>query len=63
MTVTQKLVKLKTKLLLTGHDHDKYITTQELNKLTLENFAARLTQTYLASKNDIANFIKKERFK
>ena len=56
-------MKLKTKLLLTDHDHDKYITTQELNELTLENFAARLTQTYLASKNDIANFIKKERFK
>ena len=63
MTVTQKLVKLKTKLLLADHDHDKYITTQELNKLTFENFAARLTQTYLASKNDIASFIKKDRAK
>ena len=56
-------MKLKTKLLLADHDHDKYITTQELNKLTFENFAARLTQTYLASKNDSANFIKKDRAK
>ena len=54
-------MKLKTKLLLADHDHDKY--TQELNKLTFENFAARLTQTYLASKNDIASFIKKDRAK
>ena len=39
------------------HDHDKYIT-QELNKLTSENFATRLVQENLASKNDIANFVK-----
>ena len=44
------------------HDHDKYITTQELNKLTSENFTARLKQANLASKNDIANFIKKTDF-
>ena len=24
------------------HDHDKYITTQEFNKLTAENFPTRL---------------------
>ena len=40
------------------HVHDKYITTQEFNKLTVENFAARLKQANLASKNDIADFIK-----
>ena len=33
-----------------------YITTQEFNKLTSENFAVRLKQGNLASKNDIANF-------
>ena len=38
---------------ITDHDHDKYITTPEFNKLTAESFAARLAQ------NDIANFIKK----
>ena len=44
------------------HDHDKYITTQEFNKLTLENTTGRLAQANLASKNDIANFIKKTDF-
>ena len=43
----------------TDHDHDKYITTQEFNKLTSRNFTARLKQTNLASKSDIANFIRK----
>ena len=44
------------------HDHDKYITTQEFNKLTSENFTARLKQANLASKGDIANFVKKTDF-
>ena len=39
-------------------DLTKYITTQEFNKLTLENFASRLAQADLASKNDIAYFVK-----
>ena len=43
----------------TDHDHDKCIATQEFNKLTSENFTARLKQANLASKSDIANFIKK----
>ena len=47
---------------ITDHDHDKYITTPEFNQLTAENFAARLAQANLASKNDIANFIKKTDF-
>ena len=47
---------------ITDHNHDKYITTPEFNKLTAENFAARLTQVNLASKNDISNFIKKTDF-
>ena len=45
----------------TDHGHsNKYITTQECNKLTSENFAARLAQANLASKNDIATFVKKK---
>ena len=44
------------------HDHDKYINTEEVNKFTSENFTARLAQANLASKSDIANFIKKYRF-
>ena len=35
---------------ITDHHHDKYITTPEFNKLTAENFAARLVQANLASK-------------
>ena len=43
-------------------NHDKYVTTQELNKLTGDNFTDRLKQAYLVSKNYIANFIKKTNF-
>ena len=39
------------------HNHDKYITTQEFNKLTSENFA-----TILAAKADIAGIVKKAHF-
>ena len=34
------------------HDGSKYITTQEFNKLTAENFAARLKQADLVNKTD-----------
>ena len=44
---------------ITDHHDDKYITTPEFNKLTSENFSARLKQVNLASKNDIANFVNK----
>ena len=44
------------------HDHDKYITTQEFNKFTSENFTAIVKQANLASKSDIANFVKKTDF-
>ena len=44
---------------ITDHHHDKYITSLEFDKLTAENFAARLAQGNLASKSDIGNFVKK----
>ena len=44
------------------HDNDKYIVVQEFIQLTSENFTARLKQANLASKNDIANFVKKTDF-
>ena len=47
---------------ITDHHHNKYITTPEFNKLTAENFAARLKQINLASKSDIDNFVKKTDF-
>ena len=45
-----------------AHDHDKYITTQEFNKLTSENLTARIAQENLASKSDIVNFVRKKDF-
>ena len=42
------------------HDHsNKYITTQEFDKLTSENFALRLAQANLAGKNGTDNFVNK----
>ena len=47
---------------ITDHNHDKYITTPEFNKLASKSFAARLKQAKLASKSDIANFVIKTDF-
>ena len=45
------------------HNHDKIIiTTQMFNKLMTENFAATLAQAKLATKTDITNIAKKDRF-
>ena len=44
------------------HDHVKYFTTQDFNKLTSENFTARLKQANIARKNDVAYFVKKVDF-
>ena len=46
--MTQKLVKLK----ITDHNHGKYITTQEFDKLTAESFKERLKQGNLLTKTD-----------
>ena len=59
-----KIINYNTKIseienkIATGHSHHKNITTQEFNKLT-SNFTATLKQENLASKIDIANFVKK----
>ena len=39
----------------TDHDHDKYITTSEFNKLTTEHFKARLAQVNLVTNIDLSN--------
>ena len=44
------------------HAHNKYINSPEFNKLTAKYFAARLSKTNLASKNDITDFIKETNF-
>ena len=46
-----KLVKLKRELLIMKLQH------KEFNKLTAENFAAKLKQSHLATEADIDNFI------
>ena len=43
-------------------DHSKYIITPEFDKLKAEMCTARLAQANLASKIDIANFVKKTDF-
>ena len=53
--MSQKLVKLKKN----DHKHYECITTQECNKLTSQNFDAKLNQANLARKNDIANLVNK----
>ena len=43
---------------ITDHDHnDKYITTQEFNKVMSENFAAKLKQRKLGTKVDFDEFV------
>ena len=55
-TTTTALTAVENKI----PNHGKYVTTPEFNKLTTETFAARLVQTNLASKNDIASFVKRQ---
>ena len=55
-----KISEIKNKI--NDHDHGKYITTPEFNKLTAQNFTTGLKQEHLASKGDIANFAKKTDF-
>ena len=54
-------MKLKKKI-ITDHGYYRYIATQEFNKLTSGIFAARLAKVNLASKTDIANFVKQADF-
>ena len=56
-----KINDIKNKI-TTDYDHDKYIATQEFNKLTSEHVTARLKQANLASKCDIANFVRQTDF-
>ena len=47
-----RIFEIENKIL--DHDHGKFITTQEFNKLTADSYAARLAQANLATKVDIA---------
>ena len=54
LTITKTISETAEKI--TNHDHDKYFTIPLFNKLTEENFIARLAQANLASKNNIAAY-------
>ena len=43
-------------------DHDKYITTQEFNKLTVDKFCVGLKEAKLAASDDIADIVKNTDF-
>ena len=45
---------------ITDHNQDKHITTPEVNKFAVEIFDLRLKQANLASKIDIADFVKRQ---
>ena len=46
------------KVLHCKHKHDKYISTPEFNKLTAENFDARLKQANFITKTDFDDKLK-----
>ena len=54
----QKILEIEKKIT----DRGKHFTTIEFNELTKENFAERLKQANLASKNDIADSVKNTEF-
>ena len=58
MATTTVLIAVENKIT----DHSKYITTSEFNKLTAENYTARLKQSNLATKGDIPDFVKQTEF-
>ena len=58
MDYNRKISEIENKI-TTDHSHDKYITIQEFSNLTVEHFNTILAQENLASKNDIAYFVKK----
>ena len=51
-----KIAEIEKKL--TDHNHDKYITTLEFDKLTAENFPTRLKQTNLVTMTDFDDKLK-----
>ena len=53
--------EIKKKIAAHGHNN-KYITTQEFDKWTSENFVVRLKEADLATKGDIDDFVEKKSF-
>ena len=44
---------------ITDYSHDEYVTNTEFNRLTTENFKARLAQASLITKTDLGTELKK----
>ena len=44
---------------INNHNHDKYITTSEFNRLTAQNFQLRLNQANVITKRDLDTELKK----
>ena len=55
MLVIETKKQILTEKKITNHNHDKYITPPEFNKLTAENFAAQLAPANLVTKTDFDN--------
>ena len=55
-----KIDEIENKIL--SHNRHKYITSQKSNNFTADNFAARLARLNLATKNNIADFVKEADF-
>ena len=60
LTIAQKVGEMEKKIL--DYGHDKYITIQEFNKLMTINFAVKLAQANIATKDDIVDFVKETEF-
>ena len=53
-----KIIEIENRI-TNDHDHDKYITTEEPNKSTSENFTSRIAQAYLEIKSDTVTLVRK----
>ena len=59
-TTDTKISKVEKKIL--NHGYAKYIIPEEFSKLAIDNFTVRLAQTKLASKSDVADFVRETDF-
>ena len=58
MLVIKLKKQIMTQKVLTDHDHEKYITTQEFDNLTARVFTARLSQANLVTMTDFDDKLK-----
>ena len=56
-----KISKIEKKRLERCHNN-KYVTTQQFNRLTAKSFTTRLKEANLVTKTDIFDFVRKDKF-